>query len=274
VTRALRLCLCGLLLAWTVTAAEAAEAVRRLFFEAIPATQIDLPHLDRAGYADRERVAQAVVRELLPELFRAVEVDPAVIRMELAPGGYLGHTNPSIQAALAASEDVATRLAAALGLMLRQESVLVAVLETPGDTFYALLHIEGPRLTPETAQSFFVRAAAADPGLGGGYSTLDGALLFLNMRDSAQRPYSGLGDDLFGGALGRVAAAFVGARIERAGSAAARFIGNDWAAAPAGEQYRAMLASAGKPDRAATLDALQRRHTDLVLSAADRGGWR
>jgi hypothetical protein len=257
--------------AW-IGAAAAQEADVLLSYEAIPSVQVPL-NLDAATYAQREAVTQAALETIAPKVFAAAGVDPATVETDLTPGGYLLKTNASLQARAPVDQATATRLAAALGYVFRQWSVLVTTFDAAeGGTAYVSVGFPEGALTAEVAQAFFEAAAAVDQGLGGGYTAFGDDMLFLNVRDGEGKPYSGLDDIVFAARLGQAAGAFgQGARVVDAGRAEARFVENDWDAASDGEDYAATLAD---PALVAALDGLRAEHTALVARMGAAFGWR
>ena len=247
--------------------------VHLLSYEAIPSAQVALD-LEGATYAQRAALTQAALDDLAPRVLAAAGLAAAAVQTDLTPGGYLLKTNASLQARGAMSEDQAVRAAAALGYVFRQWSVLVSRLDdAEGDTGYVVLAFDDGALTPDLAQAFFEAAAAVDEGLGGGYTAFDDDMIFLNVRDGDHQPYSGLDDMAFAAKLGQAAGRFGAApvRVASAGYARALFVGNDWEAAPNGEDYAATLDDAGL---VATLDGLRAEHTALVETMAAGFGWR
>jgi hypothetical protein len=257
------------LAAWTGAAQEADVL---LSYEAIPSVQIPL-NLDAATYAQREALTQAALETIAPRVIAAAGVDPAGVETDLTPGGYLLKTNASLQARAAVDPATATRLAASLGYVFRQWSVLVTAFDAAeGGTAYVSVGFPEGALTAELAQDFFEAAAAVDQGLGGGYTAFGDDMLFLNVRDGEGAPYSGLDDIAFAARLGQAAGAFgQGARVADAGRAEARFVENDWEAASDGEDYAATLAD---PALVAALDGLRAEHTALVERMGAAFGWR
>jgi hypothetical protein len=254
-------------------AAAAQEADRLLSYEAIPSVQVAL-NLDAATWDQREAVTRAALETIAPKVFEAAGVDPASIATDLTPGGYLLKTNASLQARAPVDEATATRLAAALGYVFRQWSVLITSFEEEeGDTAYVTVAFPEGALTAALAQSFFESAAAVDPGLGGGYTAFGDDMLFLNMRDADGAPYSELEDIAFAARLGQAAGAFphASAQVADAGRAGARFVENDWDASPGGEDYARTL---DDPALVAKLDALRAEHTALVERMGAGFGWR
>lgn len=238
-------------------------------YEVLPSAQIDLPKAKAAPYAQKETLSRIVASGLVPDIFIAVGLDPARAITRVAPGGYRGQTNPSLQTTFATDMAAGERVAAALGYVLRQESVLVSDLaDGDGNAYQVTIRFPRHTLTPAIAQEFFRRAALVDRGLGGGYAALDDAMIFLNLRGADGKPYSGLGDRLFRERLGIASQRFPDSRLTRSGAVAARLVENDWTTAPNGEDY-ARLAG----DAQAALDLLRQRHTTTVRSAAKRYGW-
>lgn len=260
---------------WVAPAA-AADPEYLLSYEAVPSAQLDLPHIDEAGYAERAALTERVLRDLMPDVMRAVGIDPERTRTLLTPGGYLLRTNASLQTRLAGTPDDAARLAAALGYVFRQYSVMVSDLGTAdGGTGYVAVSFAPGRLDAGLAQRFFEAAAALDDGLGGGYTAFGDTLYFLNVRGDDGAPYSGLDDATFARLLGKAAAGFAGegASVVEVGRADARFVGNDWVERPGGEGYAALLGGP-RGDAVTALDRLRDRHTAIVLDAAQHYGWR
>ena len=255
-------------------ATQAAEAADRPLLFSYEATsgQLGLAKLRDAAYADRAAFTAKVQDELVPEILRAVGIDPAKVRTELTPGGYLLRTNASLQSRVAVDAGRADRLAAAFGYVFRQSSVLVSDLgDRKGGTGYTVVRFARGTLTAAKAQGFFEHAAAVNKGLGGGYTAFGDDMIFLNVRDDAGKPYSELDDTAFAAGLKQVAAGFRDghARIARTGQARAKFVGNSWRQKPNGEDYAALLG-----DAVPRLKALQDRHTAMIMEAADRYGWK
>lgn len=258
--------------ALAASACAAQEQVHLLSYEAIPSAQMALD-MEAATYAQRAELTAAVRDALSPQIFVAVGVDPGDVETDLTPGGFLLRTNASLQARGTFSEVEAVRLAAALGYVYRQWSVLVSRLDDElGDTGYVVVGFPEDALTPERAQAFFEAAAAVEPGLGGGYTAFGDEMIFLNVRDAEHRPYSDLEDMMFAAGLGEAAGRFAEApvRVVGAGHAAALFVGNDWDASPEGQDYAAAL---NDPELVAELDALRAVHSALVADFATRFGW-
>jgi hypothetical protein len=258
--------------------AEAAERPPHplLFSYEVTSGQLGLTRLREAQYADRAAFTAKIRDELLPDILRAVDIDPAKVRTELTPGGYLLRTNASLQSRVAIDDRRADRLAAALGYVFRQSSVLVSDLhDRRGGTGYGVVRFAGGPITAGKAHAFFEHAARQNKGLGGGYTAFGSEMIFLNVRDGAGKPYSELEDRAFAAALKRAAASFKEgpARLAHAGYARARFVGNSWREKPNGEDYVAKLGGSADP-AVARLDRLKERHTALIMDAADRYGWK
>jgi len=261
-----------LLVALAIRPATAADRPLLFSYEAT-SSQIGLSKLADAHYADRAAFTARVRDELLPEIFRTVGVDPSKVRTELTPGGYLLRTNASLQSRIAIGDREADRVAAALGYVFRQSSVLVSDLaDTKGGTGLVVVRFAKGTLTAATAHRFFEHAADVHKGLGGGYTAFGDEMIFLNVRDDAGKPYSGLSDRDFARGLRPSAMSFKGgqARVARIGQAKARFVGNSWRQKPSGDDYVAIL---GEP-LAARLKPLQERHTAMIMDAAERWGWK
>jgi hypothetical protein len=242
-------------------------------YEVIPSAQNDMK-LETATYAEKAEVAAAALEAISPRVATAVGIDPTALETDLTPGGFLLQTNPSLQTRGAMAEDDAVRLAAALGYVFRQWSVLVSRPDNAsGDTGYVSVAFPEDALTPEAAQAFFLAAAAADEGLGGGYTAFGDEMIFLNVRDADHQPYSGLEDVAFAAKLGAAAGGFDGAALSVAGAGYARalFVGNDWETAPNGEAYAATV---GDAEALRALEALRIEHAALVERMGAEFGWR
>ena len=231
----------------------AADRLLLISYEAIPVADADqaIPSADliakgaaRAPYGEREKFTHTMLVEFIPNIMRAVGIDPAAADTRIVPGGYQLRTNPSLQTRISLDDAQATRLAAALGFVLGQDSVLVSDLEdAQGGVGFAVVAFGVGALNPDLAQLFFRRAADTEKGLGEGYTAFGDEMIFINLRDGAGKPYSGLDDAAYVAALGRAALAFSAApaRLMRSGQGAARFISNDWTENRLGEAYAARL---------------------------------
>lgn len=256
--------------AWSVAAA---EAVRLLSYEATPSVQSPVD-LGASTYEQRETLARAALAEIVPGVMAAVGVDPAALETRVTPGGYLLRTNASLQTRGPLTDAEARRLAAALGYVFRQWSVMVSELgdAAAGDTGYVAVGFPAGALTPSLAHGFFVHAAGVHEGLGGGYTAFGDVMVFLNVRDDHGAPYSGMGDLGFAARLGQAAGSFAEAqaKIADAGFASAVFVGNDWSADADGARYAAII---DDPEALAALDALREDHVALVERMGEAFGW-
>lgn len=261
--------LLGLLLVVVATAADA-QPVQLLSFEAIPVAQIALPKAKDAPYAQKEDVARTVADQLVPAILRAAGIDSGAARTQVFPGGYLMRTDPALQTRVAATEAVAGRLAAALGYVLRQGSVLVSDLAArDGDQLQVTLRFPARSLTSERAQAFFAKAAQLDKGLGGGYSALGDAMVFINLRGADGKPMSGLDDDRFLALMKQACEGFQDCAADGSGKIRSKLVANDWKTAPNGETYAKALS-----DVLPELERLRQRHTAMIDDAATKNGWK
>ena len=260
----------GLLLVSLLAFEPAAAQTPLLFsYEAMPAAQIVLPKAKTAPYADRERLAREAAGELVPAIIDAVKLDYTRARTEIAPGGYLRETDPSLQTTLTVGHADARRLAAALGYVLRQGSVLVSdCSDAGGMAAYAAIRFDRP-VDADLAHKFFLHAAGIEKGLGGGYSVTGGRMLFINLAGADGKPFSGLAGDSFVAGLRRAAETFPGAALAASGKCRAYLVANDWSKATNGEEYAAELGSGG-----GGLMLLRLKHTAMVETLASRYGWR
>ncbi len=242
--------------------AQAQEERRFLLaYETVLSTDVAPPAA--ASYAEREQTARIVATRITPAVFAAIGLDATRSQTRVAPGGYLGATNPAILTSLPATPAQAQRLAAALGFVLRQDSVLIADFDG-GGTYHVNIDFPYRSLTPPIAQAFFQRAMLVHTGLGGGYFTLDDRMVFLNLRGADGKPYSGLSDWPFLERLRIAVDRFPGARIGDSGQIATRLVANNWKTAVNGQDYARTLDDVLPP-----LVALWERH-DAILRAAEK----
>ncbi|MBL8704058.1 MAG: hypothetical protein JNM30_04405 [Rhodospirillales bacterium] len=242
--------------------AEAQERRFLLAYEAVLSTDVAPPPADQS-YADRELTARIVAQRITPAVFAALGLDPQRSFTRVAPGGYLGQTNPSILTSLQTTPERANRLAAAFGFVLRQDSVLVVDFDGEG-AYHVNVEFGYRSLTPQVAQAFFQRAILVHTGLGGGFFALDDRMVFLNLRDAGGKPYSGLSDWPFLERLKIAVDRFPGARIGDSGQVGARLVSNNWKTAVNGQDYARTL-----DDVLPALVALWERH-DAILRAAEK----
>lgn len=244
-------------------------------YEATPSVGFELPGLAKASYEERAAFSSEVLREIIPKIAAANRLDPSGLETEVTPGGYLLKTNASLQTRAQLDDKAADRLAASLGYVFRQYSVLVSRLDEPsGKTGYVAVRFPKDTLDANVAQSFFEAADATKKGLGGGYTAFGDEQYFLNVTDSAGKPYSGLDDATFLAGLKQAAAVFKEPKPESiaAGRATARFIGNDWKASKQGEEYISQLGGKGS-DLVKTLDKIEADYAALVKREAANKGW-
>ncbi len=261
--------LLGLLLVLVATAA-GAQPVQLLSFEAIPVAQVALPRAKDAPYAQKEEVARAVADQLVPAILRAAGTDSGIARTQVFPGGYMLQTDPALQTRVAATEAQAGRLAAALGYVLRQGSVLVSDLAAnDGDQLQVTLRFPARSLTSERAQAFFAKAAGVDKGLGGGYSALGDAMVFINLRGADGKPMSALDDDRFLALMKQACEGFQDCTVDGSGKVRSKLVANDWKTAPNGEAYAKAVS-----DVLGELNRLRQRHTAMIDDAAAKNGWK
>lgn len=264
--------------AFVVMAATAAQAVEPVLisYEAAPSSGFELPKLDQATYAVRAAFALQALSDIVPKIAAAAGVPDSKMVSEVTPGGYLLKTNASLQTMADLDDEAADRFAASLGYVFRQYSVLISRLDDPsGKTDFVKVTFPRDKLDSSVAQAFFEKAASVDKGLGGGYTAFGDDQIFLNVTDSDGKPYSGLDHAAFLAGLEKAAAEFepVKPTVSNKGKAVARFVENDWAAKPAGEDYIARLGGAGS-DLVKKLDAIEADYAALVGTAATRYGWK
>lgn len=237
-----------------------------LSYEATPSAGFDLPKLKEANYQQRAEFSTKVLEELVPKIAQAVGVDPEKLLSEVTPGGYLLKTNASLQTQVDLEDAEADRLAAALGYVFRQYSVLVSSLDDgEGKTGFVTVKFPDNTLDAAVAQSFFEKAASVDKGLGGGYTAFGDEQIFLNVVDGSGKPYSGLDNEAFLAGLTKAAEEFGPPKptIADSGTATARFVGNEWDKQAKGEAYVEALGGAGS-DVVKVLDAIEVEYAKLV----------
>lgn len=275
IRRSFRPLLAAAFISLAATTMAAAESRVLLSYEVTPSAGFDLPNLSQASYADRAAFSSEVLEKIVPKIVSAVGIDAATLETEVTPGGYLLKTNASLQTESDLDDASAGRLAAALGYIFRQYSVLVSRLDdTKGTTGYVTVTFPQDTLDASVAQNFFEKAEATQKGLGGGYTAFGDEQIFLNVTDAAGKPYSGLDDTLFLDGLQRAAAAFAPPTpaVSSHGKASAQFVGNDWEKSPKGEDYISRLGGDGSPYVSA-LDRIAQDYAALVGESAKRFGW-
>lgn len=247
-------------------AAPLASAQTYVAYQAIPGTDTGWPDIARLDYAARERLSEAAQRDILPGVVKALGLQ--ALETQIVPGGYMLKTDPSFVTSFPPGEDeAALRFAAALGYVLRQDSMLVFAVDEPrGDSLTMRVAFE-QCVTPELAQRFFLRAAAIDKGLGGGFTAFGCEMLFINLRDDKGQPYSGLDDAAFTAALGRASSGFSPpARIAGTFRTRTVLIGEGWPGNKGGALYIERLGSL-PVETIAPLDLLSYRFGDLLRAS-------
>lgn len=212
-------------------------------------------------YEMKVRLAQQVLAQIVPTLLGVMGVDLRDAPTEIGPGGYELHTNPSLHTHMSVSDERAQTVAAALGWVFRQKSLLIADLRDShaGRTGYVIVDLGAGPLSPDRAQAFFACAAATHPALGEGYTAFDDDMLFLNLTDT-HSPGGALDDNVFAVLLKRSAEIFDDRTcIHSHGRANARFVENRWEIAPDGDEYARLLGH-----HIEALAPLRAQHTDVV----------
>lgn len=247
-----------------------------LSYEATPSFGFDLPKIDKATYQDRAAFSAEVLREIVPRIVEANDVDPKLLQTEVTPGGYLLKTNASLQTKGTLDDATADRLAASIGYVFRQQSVLVSRLsDSAGKTGFVVVRFPKGRLDAAVAQKFFEAAEKTKAGLGDGYTAFGDEQIFLNVADSDGKPYSGLDDAAFLAGLKETVSAFAEPKPEIAasGKASARFIENDWAKSKGGDDYLQRLGGAGST-LSKRLTEIENDYATLVEKTAKSRGWK
>lgn len=253
--------------------------IQQVSYEVIPTPLYELGMLDltleNASYEQREAFTVEVRDAMLPDVVALVGLADQMLDTELTPGGFQRVTNPSLQTRLMASGAEVESLAAALGYVFSQWSVLVTDFAAEdGGTGYAVVTFDVAQVDPELGQAFFDHAAEVDVGLGGGYFAFGSEVIYLNLRGPDGEPYSGLDDDSFVTAVEEAADSFAPykAALAQAGEAGVIFVENDWKTAPAGEDFLNVLDPLGEA-ALAELATLQEEHVARFKAAVDAYGW-
>jgi len=226
------------------------------------------------SYDEAEALTRQVDAEVFPDILMALDVDARAVDEDLGPGGYDLRTTPAMQLKVPLTDDEASRLAAAFGLALEQESVLITDWsDTGGGTAYGSVRFLGGAPSADEAQAFYVWANQQNPGLGGGYLVYDDVASFLNLRGDDGQPYSGLDDETFLDALRQAAANYTGGSVSflEAGEAQSWLVANDWAASQGGQDYMAVLGD--DPSTLAALEAARSEWQLFLEQAEADGGW-
>jgi hypothetical protein len=237
-------------------------------WQAIPGTDTGWPDIARLNYAQRQAISEGLQRDILPGVLRALAIGEAATRTEIVPGGYRLRTDPSFVTRFAPEQEAhALLFAAAIGYVLRQDSVLIFAIDQRGDSLTVRVRLTETCLTPQTAQRFFERAAAVAQGLGGGYTAFGCEMLFINLRDGKGAPYSGMDDVRFATALQRATAGFSPTAVV-AGEFRTRTVlfGSDWPGNGAGRLYVDRMRDVPL-DAIVALDLLAFRFGDLLRAA-------
>ena len=224
------------------------------------------PDVERLDYAARERLSEQVAAAILPGVLRAIGVPESQVRTEIVPGGYKLKTDPSFVTRFRPDrQDQALLFAAAIGYVLRQDSVLIfAVDEGRGDSLTVRVRLREACLMPSTAHRFFLRAAEVAQGLGGGYTAFGCEMLFINLRDAHGMAYSGMDDGRFEQALRRAAADFTPlAEIVGHFRTQTILVGSDWPASGGGRLYLEKMSTV-PTEAMSELDLLSYRFADML----------
>lgn len=248
----------------------AASGAITVAYQALPAAQTGLPSLHRLGYARLEKLANDVRRSIVPGVSAALDLPDMASRTAIAPGGYRLRSDPSLTTSFAADAHggaAARRFAAAVGYVLRQDAVLVFAEEARGDSLAVTLRFEDAAPSAPLAHRFFRHAASVAAGLGGGYTTVGGALIFINLRDASGAPFSGLDDEEFAAALNEAASTFANSvRLVGTKRVRSELVAAAWGDS-AGSQYVAILATL-PPAALAQLDLLGFVFADMARNRA------
>lgn len=254
------------------------DSTVQLSYEAIPGSGITLGQgavdMSAAVYDDKSAFTGDIFSDVVPQVFSEFGLDFAALDSEEAPGGFLVETNPSMQSRGSLTRDEASQVAAGLGYVMYQWSVLATDFSVAeGDTAYGIVTFDDGQLDPALAQLFFAHADSVDSGLGGGYMSFGDDMIFLNLRGADGEPYSGLTDEVFIDQLGVAATTFNDAAtmLSETDFADAWLVENDWDAAPDGADYAGIIGASGAS--LATLDTLQTQFNEQLLTAATLYGW-
>jgi hypothetical protein len=226
------------------------------------------PKIARATYAQKEAFTRETLAATVPEILALMNVPRAALNARVSPGGYRDAIAPAIQGEAKLAEAEARRLAAALGYVFVQWSVLIADYGAEGGavSYFTLRYPRGALTTARAEAAFAgLRRNLASDKLG--FSSFGDRMIFLNLE-------TGIGDAAFLTGLRRLHMAGVplSVTIDGPGKAKAHFVGNDWDKARGGEGYEAIVGAEGKRTIAA-LRWIRAKHAAAVVRAAQRYGW-
>jgi hypothetical protein len=259
--RLLKLATFGLVFLLAASSLATGDEARPTLLFSYEVINFDVHKIDPAklSYDRRVAITEAALEDELPKILDELKIPAGKISTLVMPGGYKLETNASLQSSLEVDDKTADIFAAALGYAFRQWSVLVTDFAPSGegDTAYGVITFDHPVSGPE-ADAFFKHAAKINPALGAGFTAFDEEMFFLNVTDSAGKPYSGVDDQTFLADLGKAAQSYKAAKVQMTGTgrADARFIENDWQSSPDGEGYAKRLGQ----DVTARLKALRSGH--------------
>ncbi|MFO0555589.1 MAG: hypothetical protein U0271_44840 [Polyangiaceae bacterium] len=247
---------------WPLLERAAEEPSQTFFYEVLPSAQIAFKH---GSYQAEAELTRTVLEELVPAIFQLLAPPNVAVTSRLGPGGYKGKTSPSIHSELRIEDAPASVVAAGIGWVFRQYSVLVADLRDSleGTCPYAIVDLGPEQLSVAEAERF-LNHATLNPQLPKGYTAFGDDLLVLNLPDAGNAP---LPETEFFKQMGEAAAGFCeGATIAQTGRADARMIQNDWKLRADGEAYAELLRAVDM----AELHRLRQRHTEIVTQWLNR----
>ncbi len=253
------------LLSFSSAAALAEQPRRWLLSYEVLSSQHAVPEAKRnAPYAAKETLTRDALARLVPKIFTALGAAPASISSRTGPGGYKDAVNPAIQSDFPAAKSGARRLAAGLGFVFEQWSVLMSDLSPEkGETNYVSVTVTRGALTPARAELYFAHARWELSSNKLGFGSFGNRMIFLNIG-------TGIGDAEFLAGLKRAAAAQPALPLQVSGPHPARavFVENDWPKAKDGEDYRRVF-DAGAPKAVEALRQLRDEHRRAVKRWAE-----
>lgn len=237
-------------------------------YEVLPLERKDLPGLVRATYQQREEVTREAAERLVPKALRVFGSDLRLEWTRIGPGGHAGEINPAVYTSISATRVQAEKVAAALGYVMRQSSVLVADLQDDkGNIAMVEISFSDAGLTPLRAAGFLRAANLTLASNELGFSAIDDRMIFLNIG-------TGIDDEAFHAGLAKTATTFPPPpAVSAVKRATATFVTNNWSRSPDGEEYAARLGGAMSND-VLNLRQLRGEHRAIIARAAQRYGWR
>jgi len=176
------------------------------------------------SFRDQQDITATVVTALFPDLLRTLNLQDFNPLLNVGHGGFLGAQSPSIETRVPMPDFGIDTLAAAIGLVFRQDSVLVTRIEGYGayiqnpTAFAAVTFLDQKEITDGTAKRLWDHIMRVDPRLNGGYALQGNKILFFNLQDIEakalrKQPLSKMTDEVFNAAIKAAIATYPTTRI-------------------------------------------------------------